>query len=734
MSIMRNTILLTFLGLLLAPSVAFGDDTECGPLVRPWIARCAMTTDASLTPVDCPARHVLLDAQLPGREPVRIDITDIPGEGFEQVGDFGVSVVGDFGDWSQEPDWIRAPQAAIVSCLGADSTLRVPTEASYEARNPERQHPAAGVDQSQTFLPRASTLLSTALVLLTLLVWVTLAVRARKDTSETSPAPNVGRKERFLIAGLVLAAVVIRLPLMAATSVAALELENFVQGTIGVILSTRVLPAQAVTPFIFMLLDGWLWVGDQLGVGGELLWLRLPNLALTVWLLLMFLRVGRLVGSREAGWAAAILFLLLPKTIMASICQGHYFVEAVFAAWFVERLATYLVEKRPVFASLAVAGALAMWAGHICLLVVAPGFLVFLVVAWRRKQRGFFFATALLFALVYGPLMASALTGALGYMGMIVTEVPAEAEALALEEQFHHNPIVMHNHNVWGFVSFPYRVVDMLTGTLPAVFALVAIVVLLIRRRWAVAYPLLVVCAFAFADTQTFLRWSNLTAVVPVLLFLSVWAVSAIPHKTRVNYWLIIFVLVALRFAIGTASIRPLGQHDPRDDWEAWLADETAADVAEVLQASENRLTPVLVLLREYEALWTLCEDRTATRSAQDCFSSMDLIEAQGGVKVTQMFARTVAQLEADLPAEQGGPCPNLSSLLSTEPWATEPFYVLSWKPLDDHAFDNPECMAPIAALSCEQEVRALSHVLSICQPPETGNRETETPVLNGGK
>ena len=715
MSHIHTRTFLTLMILVSSPSIGVADEAEvaCNDSVTEWVSRCAVTSGVELEAVSCPPDHVVIAGRLFTMPSLQIDITTDPIEGLFNMDGFSLSVVGGYGDWSLAPSWSRAPFDAVAACLASDPELGVVSEDAFPVRPPPPGPVESVVDEVSPTQRNGRARAYWALGAVAL--FLALFLLSRKNRGRERPVAAIGRAEWFILAALIAAIVATRLPLMVTTSLALGEMKGFAPG-----MWSRLLEAGTVVPPVSVTLtsiafDGWGAIGDHLGCGGELLWLRLPNLALTIWLLLIFLRVGRLVGAREAGWAAAILFLLLPRTITLSVCHGDYFVEAVLSAWFIERLATYLVEGRPVFPSLTAAGAFAVWSGNTGFLVVVPGLLLFLVVAWRREERFLPFTALLLFVALSGPRLVQTIEVGLYHLTSFRAPYPAHVEWFVGAEMGGRDPSER-GFDTFGLVTFPYRCFHYLMGALPGLLATVALFFLGFRRRWFVLYPFAVMVLFAVFFPERDPVWHANTFSLCLLLFLAPWGLSTISDRRWTTSLLVILVLLGLAYGIATAS-QGRFPHDARQDWELWLSEDTEEDVSRMLRDRSNRETPVLVLDRSHTLLITLCEDRSTRRNVLACVRALDGAEGVNGSRVGEILGRPAIRVEYSLSSQNHGMlCAGLGDTLARSPWSDAPFYVLSWWSIDAMVLQYPACAPLFSGYVCTEEADGPGLVLSFCR------------------
>ena len=99
----------------------------------PWLRQCALRTGVAMQPLRCPPGKVIVHAG-DGDGGVTVEVAPASERSFRRVGPLGASPVGEFADWSLEPEARRQAFDAVVSCLGAVPDLGVAPDASVPAR------------------------------------------------------------------------------------------------------------------------------------------------------------------------------------------------------------------------------------------------------------------------------------------------------------------------------------------------------------------------------------------------------------------------------------------------------------------------------------------------------------------------------------------------------------------------------------------------------------------------
>jgi len=634
---------------------------------------------------------VILEVRHSGLNTTRIEIVRDRNRGFEHVNGYGVSVIGEFEDFSQAPPPVREPFEAVVACLERDPSLPIQGEPA-ERRQFEgtRSTDSAPFELQNTALPAA-------VFVFFLLFWF-----SRKDRELLQPAVPPARFEWLGLVGLVLAALTLRFPLLVSTPPGAYELEAFI--SFGGLPQASGVQLMWQTPGLSLLLTPWHALGEALGVGGELWWLRLPNLALVAWVLVNIVRMGRLLGARQAGWGAALLFALAPHAVLSSVFQGHYFLEVAVSIWFIERLTTYVVERRSVYAGLAVSAALAMWAGHLCFFVVAPGFLIFLVVAWRRGRGKFALSTVLLFELLYLPILVSAIASALAYMAFSVSEVPGHYESMEIELRFGHNPLEV-TYGAKSILTFPYEFAHRLFGNSLAWMSLFGVCALWLRKWRYATYPTVVVILLGVMRTQAAARWVNFHVLIPFAFFLPLWGFSQLKGTKR-KLLMGGFFIAALALPIA-ADLEPRDLNIEQENvpWPIWH--DSVGSFEELLR--ENESTPLLMVDLAANSLFLFCPERNSADAILACLAAARPVEVRHGYQVLDLYGRPIYLMRGAAAWEERH-CAEVAERLGSEP-----FFMLGTS--EGPLVEIPEaCNSHFDEAHCQVERSTVGLALQACE------------------
>jgi hypothetical protein len=520
-----------------------------------------------------------------------------------------------------------------------------------------------------------------------LLAWVFLGIIRR---SSSVPRQTAWLPVSPQIILLVSVAVGLRLVLISVLPPHEYELENFPQLMHLCELRTQtgflsdggdILDAGFHLPLLSTLLDPWFMLGDALGVGGHIVWLRLPNLLFAGWMVLLLLRVGNHVSMPGAGWGAAILFTFLPVTASVSVYQGHYFLEMVLCTWFMERLALYACRGRPVHRSLAIAAVAAMLNGYLSVLVVAPGLLFYLGLSWLRGERRTGLAAILLVVSLWAPVGSHAIQTGLTYSTLSFRVAPPEHRVEWLNRLHGHHAMTAGFFPKHGFLSYFNLAPKLLYGQGLAWLALMAIVALLFFRFRRGLLPASIYLAFAVSSFHLAGRWVNLTAIIPFLLFLPIWGAGVVPVPGALRglrpllRGLMTAALLAgglLWFDVNLSGIYP------GDITGRIAAEETCYSVAARIHDPGHENLPVRVLMFEHGSSYLLCSDRTSKAAFQACDQAPVSGEDSRGFRVFEMDGRIVASSLLNQ-ATTSGPesCPAHEGLLRAPGWCLSDHLVL---------------------------------------------------------
>jgi len=542
----------------------------------------------------------------------------------------------------------------------------------------------------------------------------------------TVGGPSRAESDWLILAAWIAPALALRAWLMTILPPGAYELENFGIGTPFMELLEQtgagrgwldpVTPAFH-PPLVRTLLDPWLMLGDALGVGGSLWWLRLPNLGLAAFGIALLVRMGTQLGSPAAGRVAGILFAWLPATILITVFQGHYAAEMILGLWFVERVVAWDRGALGAAVTLPIAGALALWTGHLAALVVAPGFLYFLATALRRGHREVALAACLLLLALYLPIAESGLIGAVGYTAAS-TRSPLSPEGAAMAATFGHAALPMTTPSLWDALALPLAIPARLYGVVAAAVALAGMGLLYRRRRLAAAAAVLLVL-YVLVQARLSTRWENLSPLFPLCILATALGLEQLRGlryrwATRIP-WIPAFLALSLvggawtawQHADGAGVTELVGR-------VAWEDSETS--LAARAMDEDLAALPVLLLAPVDRYPYHLCPDRDSVAGVQACILAADAPPGEAEVQMYTLGSRTIAA--AKITEVDGVGCPDLDRLLGSPPFDGPYLAVISWdSPVV--AEDSP-CARRFRVEDCDALAEAPGLRLVHCGAPES--------------
>lgn len=290
------------------------------------------------------------------------------------------------------------------------------------------------------------------------------------------------------------------------------------------------LPYDSTSPPLHsILLKIWILILGDLGLGLDQHWLRFPNIALQIWLIISLIRIGRTLQAPWAGlWSAFLLsFLLAP--LATGTLQEHYLLEMVFTTWFLERWVRYVVAREAVFRSLAVSALLAMWSGYMTTLIVGPGLVWFLIEAIRRGQIRSGLLTLLGVTLGLAPILTSTIEQAMLFLTISnAPSIPDSAKDMAGQVWGH--PVEVSRDSFFQALHNGVRGLFQIHSAWLVVFGLLLIYLI----RIPVFYGMLImVVVFFLGDAYLLTSIRNHTAIWPILVLLPLWSLERILLRSR---------------------------------------------------------------------------------------------------------------------------------------------------------------------------------------------------------
>ena len=501
--------------------------------------------------------------------------------------------------------------------------------------------------------------------------------------------PRPPRRELWILLGILAFGLLVRALLMPTLPPGTYELENVpydrvldeLTDQIGFAPSQTKLYHNFHTPLLPTFLDGWFILGDGIGLGGSIVWLRLPGLLLAGFFIGLLVRVGRVLGVPAAGLGAAAVFALSPTLAPLSVYQGHYFLEVVTVTWFGERLMTYALEGRAVHRSLAAAAAVALWTGYMATVIVAPGMLLYLALAWRRGERTRGLAGILVVVALYGPIATAALETALDFLTISVTSDIDRAVAEGMFAVHGHHPMSVEAPGLRGFLDFPRATAELLFGAVAVGAAFIGALLALALRPRTAWFPLLILVLFAALSTRMAARWVNFTAVYPVLLLAPLWGAAALGQRLRATWASPALVGALAVTLIAGPALSPVRQDrlPAPGDMAGWvMRGERLSQVSSPLQEEGHRELPVVVLAVEKDVYYHTCADRQTVGGYLACKDEYFQLPRRDGFSRGRSGDRPQAFTRMGRVGPQSGvPCPTTDAFTHDADWQDTPFLVV---------------------------------------------------------
>jgi len=316
-------------------------------------------------------------------------------------------------------------------------------------------------------------------------------------------------------------------------------------------------------PLVDFIVGPWLSLGDWLGVGGHLVWLRLPALAASGAIMWLLLRAGDHLGAPRAGRLAMLLFAFLPACVKVSVTTTHYLLEMTAAAWLLERALAVTFGGRPCYRSLAVAAAAACWSGFVTwalLAIVGAGVVVSGVRRGRLREVGL---VALIVLAFMAPLVNTAwdtLWNTAERSEPAICGAPMGGEAFGVPPMF--QPFRDDALRIPEPLVFPWHMAIHLFDALSALLALVGIGVALWLRPRLAPVTLGLLSAYGLARMKLQLSHDNLAVLFPLFLLLPLVAAHDLGARFNRRRWVRLllpgWVTVAL---VGGVIVDDTGDH-----------------------------------------------------------------------------------------------------------------------------------------------------------------------------
>lgn len=442
----------------------------------------------------------------------------------------------------------------------------------------------------------------------------------------------------------------------------------------------------------------WTVIGDWIGVGGEIWWLRTPNLLPALASSLLLLRLGRVLDRRGAGVGAALLFALTPEIISASVGQHSYIWESSAVLFLLERSATIWRTGRPADGSFVVALGVAPWLGHLTLFAVGPTLLGLYLSTRDPVQRRLLRWSVVVFAVLFLPIAQRAAMGLWSYAGVVV--VGAEDAAVEVPSRFGHGPLFLGAETrADAVMAFVTDHTERLFGPQGALFSALG-VAFLIWRRWRLTIVLVMpLVLFASASGFLFLYNKNLGSWTPFLITASLLGWHEALERLRLEHSGLRASLVLLFFTLTSqgSDITDSIWTRSRDDqggfsattWTQKLTpgraelcrpDEAAAvpDLSWVLSEPRWKKAPIVFVTSPQFLLYELCDERESVSGVSRCLEYLGRDPCNNGVYHGETQGHQAWGVAPFVGKGTEAPCDTLLNLLDRSPWGAAPVLVLA--------------------------------------------------------
>ncbi len=291
-------------------------------------------------------------------------------------------------------------------------------------------------------------------------------------------------------------------------------------------------------PLIDLLVGPWLSLGDLMGVGGHIIWLRLPALVASAGMMILLLRTGQHLGAPRAGRIALVLFAFLPACVRVSVTTTHYLMEMTAAAWLLERAAAVTFGGRPQHRSLALAAAAACWSGFVAWALVAIVGLGVVISEVRRGRLREVSLVVLFVLAAMAPLMNTAwdtLGDTAERSQPLVEGVEASAAYFAVPPMI--QPSKIDFLQLPEPLVFPWHMATHLFDGLSMLLAILGICVALWLRPRLAPVTLGLLIAYGLARMHLQLSHDNLSLLFPLFLLLPAVGAEALADRLRSHRW-----------------------------------------------------------------------------------------------------------------------------------------------------------------------------------------------------
>ena len=106
---------------------ADADTGACKSVASDWLAGCPDARHLRMTRAECPPGGVVLWLDVEGGHTLRVQVSEANEGSFRRAGSLGLSPVGEYPDWSKEPESVRAALDALVACAEKSPSLELPS-------------------------------------------------------------------------------------------------------------------------------------------------------------------------------------------------------------------------------------------------------------------------------------------------------------------------------------------------------------------------------------------------------------------------------------------------------------------------------------------------------------------------------------------------------------------------------------------------------------------------------
>ena len=468
-----------------------------------------------------------------------------------------------------------------------------------------------------------------------------------------------------------------------------------------------------------MLLWPWNVLGDALGLGGEIGWLRLPNLLPAALSALLLLRLGATLGGLGVGLGAALLFALSPELIVVTVHQHSFVWELAATLLVLERtMATWRSGRPPGWSLLAAVG-VALWIGYLSALVIGPLFVALWLMSRGRGQQPVVLWSLLVIAVLVLPIAERALLGVGSYAGVSVLNTEG-VDAGAFVGAYGHPPNeILGASRLDALANFFLIDGRIWLGTPGLVIAALGLVLLVWRRRCLGLVCLGPVLLFALAATEIFLYNRNQGALLPFLLLPPLLGWRELTPRAPALARELVPALALFIAVLAAQAPRVLASLEPAPIAPDARPPEISDTLRELCSEPAWRASPLLILDDANRALYELCPARERAEDVSRCFSAPAGQGDEHGFYEVERAGRRVwisvrpAALRWD--PEQ---CAALEALETSPPWGSAPSLIVGSPELFAMIQRHPSCRALLEGLSRRCTTRATRRGLTVLRCP----------------